>query len=254
MTTAGILLYIVTWIFGERTRPTRADLRQSFFLAVFLVLISSGLLTKGQETVPSGISAMITGSVPIWMVLGGWLVLKEQRPSPLQFCGLAGGTAGLLILSLAHGFSGQTSLFGIGLLFLSALGWVAGSFYSKKHAGETKLSVMRVSAMMMFIGGLQALLMGKILGEHVVFADVTTTSWVAMVALVLLGAIVAYTCYFWLLLHTRTAVAISYEYVNPVIGVFLGWLMAGEPVTGTVVLACVMVVGSVFFIISDRHT
>lgn len=254
MTTAGILLYIVTWLGGERTRPTREDWRQSFFLAVFLVLISSGLLSKGQETVPSGIAAMISGSVPLWMVLGGWLFLKEARPSRLQFCGLAGGTAGLILLSIEQGLSGQTSFFGILLLVLSAFGWVAGSFYSKKHAGETKLSVMRVSSMLMTIGGLQALLAGKLMGEQLVFANVTATSWIAMVALVLLGAIVAYTCYFWLLLNTRTAVAISYEYVNPVIGVLLGWLMAGEQITVMMVLACIMVVGSVFFIISDRHT
>ena len=61
------------------------------------------------------------------------------------------------------------------------------------------------------------------------------------------------TCYFWLLLHTRTVVAISYEYVNPVIGVFLGWLLAGEQVDGVIVTACCLTVLSVFFIVSRKH-
>lgn len=253
MTMAGSLLYLVTRLRGERTRPTRSDWAQTLILAVFLVLISSGFLSKGQESVPSGTAAMISGSVPLWMVLGGWLILKEPRPSCFQFLGLAGGTAGLLLLSLHQGFSGETSFFGLFLLLLSALGWVVGSFYSKKHAGETRLSVMRISAMLMMTGGLQALAAGWLLGERFSPHDVTAASWMALAALVLLGAIVAYTCYFWLLLHTRTAVAVSYEYVNPVIGVFLGWLLAGERVDGVTVLACCMVVGSVFFVIAGRQ-
>ena len=68
--------------------------------------------------------------------------------------------------------------------------------------------------------------------------SVTPLSAGALLYLVIFGAIIAYTCYFWLLLHTRTVVAISYEYVNPVIGVFLGWLLAGEQVDGVIVTAC----------------
>ncbi|MFQ8888762.1 MAG: EamA family transporter [Bilophila wadsworthia] len=75
----------------------------------------------------------------------------------------------------------------------------------------------------------------------------------ALLYLVIFGAIIAYTCYFWLLLHTRTVVAISYEYVNPVIGVFLGWLLAGEQVDGVIVTACCLTVLSVFFIVSRKH-
>lgn len=102
----------------------------------------------------------------------------------------------------------------------------------------------------MFAGGVQALLAGWLFGERVNWPAVTPVSWTALAALILLGAIVAYTCYFWLLMNTRTAVAVSYEYVNPVIGVFLGWLMAGEQVDRVVILACCAVVGSVFFVVS----
>lgn len=247
---AGLLLYVVTWLRGERTRPTRADLFQILILAVFMVFISSGCLSKGQESVPSGTAAMISGTVPLWMVLGGWLILHEPRPSRLQFTGLGVGTTGLLILGTQQGLSGVTSPWGLLMLLVSALGWVAGSFYSKRHAGETRLSVTRNSALIIFFGGVQSLAAGWLFGERVDWTGVTPTSWAALVSLVFLGAIVAYTCYFWLLMHTRTAVAVSYEYVNPVIGVFLGWLMAGEQVDTVVILACCMVVGSVFFVVS----
>lgn len=250
MSSAGILLYAVTWLRGERTRPTRADWVQVLVLGVFMVFISSGCLSKGQESVPSGTAAMISGTVPLWMVLGGWLLLREPCPTRLQFTGLGLGSLGLLALSAQQGQSGVTSPWGLLLLVISALGWVAGSFYSKRHAGETRLSVMRNSALIMFLGGVQALLAGYLFGERVDWTEVTPISWASLAALILLGAIVAYTCYFWLLMHTRTAVAVSYEYVNPVIGVFLGWLLAGEQVDGMVILACCAVVGSVFFVVS----
>ena len=103
--------------------------------------------------------------------------------------------------------------------------------------------------------GLQSLVGAAVLGEFSTFSmdSVTPLSAGALLYLVIFGAIIAYTCYFWLLLHTRTVVAISYEYVNPVIGVFLGWLLAGEQVDGVIVTACCLTVLSVFFIVSRKH-
>ena len=137
----------------------------------------------------------------------------------------------------------------------AAFGWVTGSFLSKKQASETRLSVIQTSALLMFIGGLQSLAGAAVLGEFSTFSmdSVTPLSAGALFYLVIFGAIIAYTCYFWLLLHTRTVVAISYEYVNPVIGVFLGWLLAGEQVDGVIVTACCLTVLSVFFIVSRKH-
>ena len=137
----------------------------------------------------------------------------------------------------------------------AAFGWVTGSFLSKKQASETQLSVIQTSGLLMFIGGLQSLVGAAVLGEFSTFSmdSVTPLSAGALLYLVIFGAIIAYTCYFWLLLHTRTVVAISYEYVNPVIGVFLGWLLAGEQVDGVIVTACCLTVLSVFFIVSRKH-
>ena len=250
MSSAGAILYLATWLYGERSRPTLADFRQSLILSFFMVLISSGFLCKGQESVPSGIAGMFSGMVPIWMVIGGWLFLHEARPRKLQYVGLAGGTFGIILLSLNQGISGLTSWWGPLFLLLGTLGWVVGSFYSKVHAGETKLSVMRVSALLMFIGGLQALIAAFLLGESVSLAEVTPKSWTALTALVLFSGIVAYCSYFWLLMNTRTEVAISFEYVNPVIGVFLGWLLGNEHVGLIVLTACPCIVGSVFFVVA----
>jgi glyoxylase-like metal-dependent hydrolase (beta-lactamase superfamily II) len=179
----------------------------------------------------------------------------DPRPSLVQFFGLGTGFAGLILLSVNQTASGTDSGWGILLVLCAAFGWVTGSFLSKKQASETQLSVIQTSGLLMFIGGLQSLVGAAVLGEFSTFSmdSVTPLSAGALLYLVIFGAIIAYTCYFWLLLHTRTVVAISYEYVNPVIGVFLGWLLAGEQVDGVIVTACCLTVLSVFFIVSRKH-
>lgn len=252
---AGILLFAWSWVRGERNLPTRRDLLSSFMLAFFMVFVASGFLAKGQESISSGTAAMILGAVPIWMVLGGWLFCGDPRPTLKQFFGLGMGFSGLILLSVNQTSTGSDSGWGILLVLLAALGWVTGSFYSKNHASDTRLSVMQNSALLMFLGGLQCLAGAAVLGEFNAFSmdSVTLLSAGALLYLVFFGAIIAYTCYFWLLLHTRTVVAISYEYVNPVIGVFLGWLLAGEPVDAAIVTACCLTVLSVFFVVSHKR-
>ncbi len=255
MLLAGIILFTLIWMRGERNIPTLQDFRHTFVLAIYMVFIASGFLAKGQETVSSGTAAMILGTTPIWMVLGGWLIWKEKRPTPIQFAGLGGGFFGLVLLSVNQGISGESSLLGILLVLSAPLAWVVGSFYSKKHARETRLSVIQNSSLLMAVGGIQCLAASIALGEVTDFhvTDVTGIGAAALIYLIFSGGIIAYTCYFWLLLHTRTEVAISYEYVNPVIGVFLGWLLADEQVDIVVILACLLTVSSVFFIVSGHR-
>lgn len=256
MIPAGMLLYLLTWIRGERTSPTLSELKHNFVLAFLMVFIASGFLVKGQESIASGTAAMLLGSVPVQMILGGWLFCGDPRPSKVQLLGLCLGFSGLMLLSIHQGISGEASPLGLLLVFLAAIGWVTGSFYSKKVGLQTKLSVMRASGLLMAIGGMQSLIWAFLSGEFHAFhfETLSMTSLFALVYLIIFGAIIGYTCYFWLLLNTRTAVAISYEFVNPVIGVFLGWFLANERVDAIVLLACCMTVSSVFFIVSQQKS
>ena len=254
MAIAGIFLFALTWLRGERILPNRADWKRSFLLAFYLVFVASGFLSKGQEFIASGVAAMILGTVPIWMVLADWLTGQSSRPSALQFTGLGSGFVGLVLLACSQNTVGGGSLWGLLLVVLAALGWVYGSLLSKRYSSATHLSVMSSTALIMFLGGIQSLCAAAALGEFSLFSPdaISLRAALSLLTLILLGAVVAYTCYFWLLVHTRTVVAISYEYVNPVIGVFLGWCFADEPVTSLMILACCLTVSSVFLIVS-RH-
>lgn len=253
MALAGSLLYALTWLRGERTIMHRRDWKQDNVLAFLMILVSSGFLCVGQESVSSGTAAMICGAVPILMVVSGWLFLGEHKPAPLQCFGLLGGFSGLALITVHQGSSGQDSFFGIFMVFLCACGWVAGSVYSKRHRGEQAHSLLRTSGILMFMGGCQSLVVAGLMGEFSRFSveNVTAASLAGLGYLVVMGGIIAYSSYMWLLVNTRTEVAISYEYVNPVIGVFLGWWLAGETVDPVVILACCMTVGSVFFIVGS---
>lgn len=255
MLLAGLLLYLLTWLHGEHALPTKGDVRHNSLLAFFMVLVASGFLSKGQQSIPSGTAAIICGAVPIWILLAGWLFGDEARPTWKQTVGLCGGLCGLIWLAVNQHGSGEASTGGILWVFVASLGWVAGSLYSKRHPKTGRLSPLRGCALLLTIGGLQSLLVGLIWGEwqQIHLENITLLAAFGFSWLVVGGSLIAYSCYFWLLRNTPISMAISYEYVIPFIGLFLGWMIADESITLSMLLACCLTVGSVFFIMLDRH-
>lgn len=255
MAFAGILLYAATWVSGERVHPSWRDIRYNAMLAFFMVLVASGFLSKGQEYISSGTAAVINGAVPIWMLVSGWLFAGEPRPTLRQCFGLCGGFAGLVLLASSQGSGDTEAIGGMLWVFVGTLGWIAGSLYSKSHPMPSLLSPLRACAVLLFLGGLQSLLTGLLWGEldAVHLENINLSAILGFSWLVVGGALLGYSCYFWLLRNTPMTMAISYEYAVPVIGMFLGWLLGGETITPRMMLACCLTVGSVIFIIMDRH-
>lgn len=255
MLLAGVLLYALTWLGGERHRPSKADLGHNTLLAFFMVLVASGFLSKGQQSIPSATAGIICGAVPIWVLLAGWLFAGEARPTWRQVLGLCGGLCGLVWLAVNQHSSGEASTGGMIWVFVASLGWVAGSLYSKRHLYPSRLSPLRACALLLVIGGLQSLLVGLAWGEWLEIhpENITPLALFGFSWLVLGGSLLAYSSYFWLLRNTPISMAISYEYVIPFIGMFLGWLVGGESITLPMLLACCLTVGAVFCIMLDRH-
>jgi drug/metabolite transporter (DMT)-like permease len=250
---AGTLLYALLWLCGHRTRPTVSDIRRAFTIAFFMSFLSAGLMTVGQKFVPSGTVAIIMGSTPLWMVLAGWFFLKERTPSPRQCFGLLLGTGSVMLLGFRQGSVGMGSALGMFCLALNLAGWVSGSIYAKKHSHDTKLTVLQTTALMLIAGGIELFITSCLLGESLNIAAVTAEAWISVLALIFFGGITAYACYFWLLEHTSTAVAISYDYVNPVIGMILGRLVTGESIDAFKIGICVSIILALFFVISGSR-
>lgn len=222
-------------------------------IAFFIMFLNGVFQAVGQQSVPSGVAAMLYGTTPLVMVMGAWLILGEDRPTLIQWAGIAGATAGMAVLSFggeAAPDAGELSLSGAFSLMAGVISFVLGSLYSRHFIRHSRPSLFGGVSVIMLFGGMQSLAAGWIMGESVNWANVTAQAWYAMIFLTLFTSIFGYVCYYWLLANTGTIVAVSFAYIDPVIAVALGAIGAGEPLTPRIVLACALIVASVLCVFS----
>src|SRR6266700_426536 len=251
---AGLIMFAIARTQGP-LRSTWAEWRTSLIVGACLLLGGNGGVTISEKFIESGLASLIVATVPIYITLLGWLVGMTPRPRPIVWLGLAGGFLGVAILlgpALRFSGSGRPAI-GMSILLLSSFIWSAGSLYSRtvKHAASPFLG----AAQQMFCGGLLLMLVGLFAGESKKFhpGNITTLSVGAFGYLVLIGAIVGYTAYFWLLRHCDPAKVATYAYVNPIVAVLLGTFFAGETVTVRTLIAAALIIGSVALIITAQQ-
>jgi len=253
---AGLIMFAIARTQGP-LRSTWAEWRTALIVGACLLLGGNGGVTLSEKFIESGLASLIVATVPIYITLLGWLFGMIPRPAPIVWVGLAGGFLGVAILlgpALRFSSGGGTHpAIGISILLLSSFIWSAGSLYSRtaKHAPSPFLG----AAQQMFCGGLLLMLAGSFVGEprHFHPANITTLSLGAFAYLVLIGAIVGYTAYFWLLRRCDPAKVATYAYVNPIVAVLLGALFAHETITLRTLLAAALIIGSVALIITMQQ-
>jgi drug/metabolite transporter (DMT)-like permease len=249
---AGVLLYVFARSRGA-TRPTRAHWRGAAIVGTLLLMGGNGAVTWAEQHVASGATALLVAMVPFWMVLLDWLRPGGRRPAASVWVGIAVGFAGLaLLIGPGHVVQGAGSALGVAALAVGTLCWATGSLLSRglPRPDSPLLGV----GMQMLVGGTVLMLAGLLSGEasRVAVHDVSARSVLAVTYLVLFGSIVAYSSYVWLLRVAPPAVVSTYAYVNPVIAVFLGWLLAGETVTLRTLIAAAIIIGAVGLINVSR--
>jgi drug/metabolite transporter (DMT)-like permease len=197
--------------------------------------------------VPSGVAALIIASVPLWVVL--YRGLGGERVARVTLVGVAAGFAGVAVLLLPGGSGGHARLVSLLIVFLAAPCWALGSYLSKRRALPSNLFLS--TALQMMLGGAISVVAGAARGEFgdVHLAAFSGRSLVAFAYLIAVGSLVAFTAYVWLLQNVRISKVATYAYVNPVIAIFLGWLILDEHVTGTIVIGAAIVVASVAAIV-----
>src|SRR5438270_6761110 len=251
---AGLIMFAIARTQGP-LRSNWAEWRTSIIVGACLLLGGNGGVTLSEKFIESGLASLIVATVPIYITLLGWLSGMTQRPAPIVWLGLAGGFLGVaILLGPALRFSGSNhSAIGMSILLLSSFIWSAGSLYSRtaKHSASPFLA----AAQQMFCGGVLLMLVGLFVGEpkHFHPSNVTSLSLGAFAYLVLIGAIVGYTAYFWLLRHCDPAKVATYAYINPIVAVLLGAFVAQETVTLRTLLAAALIIGSVALIITMQQ-
>jgi drug/metabolite transporter (DMT)-like permease len=258
---AGIVMYAIAVAQGAR-RSSLAEWRTAFVIGACLLFCGNGGVTVAEQWVPSGLASLLVATVPIYIALLAWLTGSAPRPRPMVLVGLAGGFVGVGMLvgpALVAAPPGASRHAGLGMLILlfGSFVWSIGSLYSRhSQIAEDAASPFLSSAQTMLCGGALMLVAGFAAGEARDFhpSQLTALSIGAFVYLVVIGAIVGYTAYIWLLRHCDPAKVATYAYVNPVVAVLLGALFAGEKLSSRTALAAAVIVGSVAIVITAQQT
>lgn len=246
---AGSILYAVARRF-DRT-SARPDLRQwgaALVTGTLLLSIGNGGVSWAQQTVPTGIAALVIASIPLWIVVLD-RVFFGARLTWRAGLGVAVGFAGIAML-VAPGPSGGVEAGGGLVLVLAAAGWATGTLLSR---GQTLTVPPLVGAgMQMLAGGAVLLVVGAATGElgDLRLSEVSARSLGGLVYLILFGSLLAFSAYVWLLRNARTSLVATYAYVNPVVAVALGWAVLGEAIGLRVLLAGGVIVAAVALIVS----
>ncbi len=236
---AGTLLATVLRLRGERMPPPRAW-GPLIVLGILLPGIGNGGVLWAEQTVSSGVTAVLVATSPFWMVGLEALVPDGESLTMRRALGLAIGFGGIVVLvwSDIQGGEGNGLLGGVIAAQLACAGWAVGSIYGRRHAPEA--NVLTIAAFEMLFGGAALLAAGLLHHEWNRLAFTPRTGG-ALAYLVVAGSIAGYTAYAYALKHLPISVVSLYAYVNPVIAVVLGTLVLDEPFTGRMAMAVAVV-------------
>jgi drug/metabolite transporter (DMT)-like permease len=265
---SGIILYIWRRLTGDPA-PTRLQWRSAGIIAIFLLVGGNGGVTWAEQHVASGIAALVVGSSPLWMVIIDTFVPISALRGGLQGTSFRGGITGWVTYAgVILGFLGIILLIGpfeimghaqnldalgVGVLLLAAVSWATGSLYNR-GAGLPD-SPLLGSGMEMLVGGAGLLLLGSLTGEwsSLHLAAITPASLFGLVYLILCGSLMGYVAYTWLLRNAPTPLVSTYAYVNPLIAILVGNLIASEPLNPRILLAAGVIIAAVALINLARN-
>lgn len=243
--TAGSVLLV--WALARGYRPAVRELRSCLVLGALFFLIGHGTLHWAETRVASGLSALLVASEPMWVAVLGLFISHETKFTPMNVTGLIVGFVGVALLSTDKAALGG-SFVGAIVILAGTLAWSMGMLYSGK-AAMPRDPIAR-AALPVFFGGLMLLAAAAIGGEFrgLTMAAFTFKATAGLLYLIVFGSIVAFTAYTWLLERTSPVLLATHTYVNPIVAVLLGWMLAGETVNGRVALAGTLVVASVVLV------
>lgn len=236
---------------GRLRWPRGVEWRTAFIVGSLLLLGGNGMVSVAEQTIPSGIAAVIIATTPIWLSVFD-AFLTRRMPSPVAIGGLVVGLVGVAILLLPSGDIDSLNPAGIGILVVATLCWASGSLYARR--GPLPSNHLLGTGMEQLAGGLALLTVAAATGEVGAFRaeGVTTASLLGLAFLVVFGSLVAFTAYVWLLNHVAVTTVATYAYVNPVVAVALGIAFRGETLSLRSLLAAGLIIGAVVAMVSGR--
>lgn len=247
---AGMVVYIWRRMAGDPP-PTRTQWRSAIIIGLFLLLGGNGGVTWAEQRIDSGMAALLVASAPFWMVLIDALRPGGEHPNWQISAGVLIGLAGIAILVTPGQKLGSAigfDLLGVTALMLASLFWAIGSIYGR--GADLPKSPLLGTGMEMLAGSAGLFIAGTITGEwgRLELATITMRSLSGLAYLIVVGSLVGFVAYSWLMRVAPMPIVSTYAYVNPLIAVILGSLLAQEELTVRVLLAAPIIVSSVALI------
>ena len=245
---AGMVVYLWRRFAGD-PMPTRSQWRSSSIIGAFLLVGGIGGVAWAEQHVDSGFAALLVAAIPLWIVLVDAVQPGGKRPTRQTMAGVLVGIAGIAILvGPSQNTGGPTGFNPLGVIaiMLSSISWAIVSFYSR--GADLPGSALLGTGMEMLAGSAGLFLLGTLTGEwgRLELAAISFRSLGGLVYLILVGSLVGFTAYTWLLRVAPMPIVVTYAYVNPLIAVILGSILAQEELTPRVLLAIPIILASVF--------
>ncbi|NOT15479.1 MAG: drug/metabolite exporter YedA [Methylotenera sp.] len=244
-TLAGLILYLIMRFLGV-PNPSKSQWLGAGAVGLLLPVLGNGTVCYVQQTVSSSVAALSIATAPIWMAI--FSSIWGHQITRQEWLGIAIGFVGIVLLNLGGSLHGD--LISACLLIFAAASWSFGSVWGKRLAMPQGLMG---AACQMLVGGLVLLVVSAVAGETWP-ANITAKSWGAMVFLVVLGSLVAYSAYQYLLKTVRPLVASSNTFVNPVVAFSVGVWFANEHVTRVELMALAVILVGVFLVLTSQDS
>ena len=247
---SGAILFFWRRTAGD-PKPTKGNWKAAAIVGTFLLVGGNGLVSVAEQHIQSGIAALIVSTAPFWLVLFESFRSGGKKPNWQSILGLIIGFGGVFLLVGPANITGTQQHFNttsVILLIIAPILWSLGSIYA--NGANMPKSTLMSSGMQMLTGAVSLLIASVATGELSGFniADVSMRSWWGLLYLITFGSLIGFVSYGWLLHNAPISLVSTYAYVNPVVAVFLGWLLAGELLNARIAVASSIIIGSVIFI------
>lgn len=215
-----------------------------------LLVLSNGFVCIAEMTIPSGLTAIIIGTTPIFMMLLNWGFFEKAPPNIRQVFGVFVSFIGIILLTKSDlAAANTTQLTAIMLLLIATIGWAVGTLM-QKQAGRLP-NIFTFSGFQLLIGSFLVLFLGAIRGEfsHLDISKIDSVGITALMYLIFFGSALGFSSYIWLSRHVEPSKIATYAVVNPVVAIWLGWLVADEHVNGQTMIYSLVVLFGLYFVI-----
>lgn len=246
---AGLVLYAWSRIRGQE-RPGKTALKPAIIIGALMVMLGNGLVIWAEQYVPSGLAAVMVATGPMWLVLIDWWTSGRHQLPGSTILGLVIGFSGVVALTFqgsSHTAAGNETMLAISavLIVVASFSWAGGSIYARRVGSKVPLTMML--GLQMMAGGLMLIVLGTVLGEwgRLSLTTVSVLSAASLLYLIVMGTLVAYSAYQWLMTVSEPAKVATHGYVNPIVAVFLGWAIVSEPLTGGMLVAIATILAGV---------